>query len=131
MKPLHFGKVEKGKLELGNRPRFQTNLVKLEGKEVEISITERKSTRSLRQNAYYFGVIIKLMSKYCGYDPDEMHERLQYRFLRRTLPDGFVYVQRYKNLNTKQAETYHSQIRQWASMEYSVYIPDPNEGIDF
>lgn len=131
MRPLHFGKVEKGKLNLNNRERFQVNLVKLEGKEVELSVVERKSTRSLKQNAYYWGVIIKLLSEYCGYDPDEMHERLQYRFLRKRLPDGFVYVQRSKNLNTKQMETYHSKIREWASMEHSTFIPDPNSGVDF
>lgn len=44
-------------------------------------ITKPKRTRSLAENKYYWGIVIKILSDYTGFDPDEMHEVIKYKFL--------------------------------------------------
>jgi hypothetical protein len=41
-----------------------------------VSIEEEKSKRSSDQNAYYWGVVVEMMSQETGYEPEEIHEYL-------------------------------------------------------
>lgn len=41
-----------------------------------VTIEEAKSTRSTNANAYYWGVVVEMMSQETGYDPEEIHEYL-------------------------------------------------------
>lgn len=131
MKKLHYGVVKRGKPILNYPDKWQVQLAGLEGKEVELSICQRRSIRSGRQNKYYWKVIIGILSEHFGYTKDEMHEALKYHFLKERLDNGFCYVKSTSRLNTKEMEDYHSQIRQWASIEHNCFIPDPNQGVDF
>ncbi len=94
-----------------------------------------RKDRSNNQNSYYWGVIISLLSEHTGFSPDEMHEILKHKFLRRTLwvrtkhgtQEQSIIAQSTTRLTTKQFEEYQSQIRQWASMDLGVFLPEPNE----
>lgn len=106
-------------------------------------MTERCKTcgRSLRQgrsgqqNRYYWGVVIELLSEHTGFDREEMHEVLKHKFLRKTVwihkKDGVeeqsVITKTTTSLTTKMFEEYLSQIRQWASADLGLFLPEPNE----
>jgi len=93
------------------------------------TISKRKKTRSLNENKYYWGVIIPLLGDYCGYDKDEMHDALKWKFLQ---VDGIKpgmppTVRSTSDLSTIEFEQLMSTIRMWASKELGVYVPSPNE----
>lgn len=124
--PLFFGKVVKGKLILEDRALFEMYLETLTDKEVQVSVKRKSKPRSDRQNRYYHGVVIKILADHLGYSPDEMHDALRLHFLidrERKIPT----IKSTTSLDTIGFENYMSQIRQWASEEFSLYIPEPNE----
>ena len=95
-----------------------------------------KKTRSNPQNAYYWSVIIPMIRKQIGYEPDEIHGVLKSKFLnpmtmRINNPDGafddLVFVGDTKSLKTDEFEKYLSDIRSWASKFLHMFIPLPNE----
>lgn len=94
-----------------------------------------KKDRSNNQNRYYWGVIIKHISEHTGFNPEEMHEVLKHKFLRYTVwipkKDGInemsVIAKSTAKLTTKQFEEFTSNIRQWASSDLGIFLPEPNE----
>ena len=89
-------------------------------------ITKRKE-RSLEQNAYYWGVIIKILSEEIGYTKDEMHEALRYKFLRYENVNGLPTFLSTTQLSTVEWECYMEEVRRWASMDMGIVIPEPNQ----
>jgi hypothetical protein len=126
MNIIHEGRVDKGQPHLKNKSRYLVQLSKLEGKEIELIIRQKKSQRSLDQNSYYWGVVVAILGDHCGYDPEEMHEALKFKFLRKG-KEGLETVTSTTDLNTKEFEDYLERIRRWASMELNCFIPQPNE----
>lgn len=126
MNIIHEGRVDKGQLHLKNKSRYLVQLSKLDGKEIELIIRQKKSQRSLDQNSYYWGVVVAILGDHCGYDPEEMHEALKFKFLRKG-KEGLETVTSTTDLNTKEFEDYLERIRRWASMELNCFIPQPNE----
>lgn len=96
-----------------------------------------KKQRSGNQNRYYFGVMVDLISEYTGFTRNELHEVLKHKFLRKTLwipkKDGVkeqsIITYSTTDLTTKQFEDYLSEIRQWASSDLGLFLPEPNEEI--
>jgi hypothetical protein len=86
--------------------------------------------RSVRENRYYFGVIIKLSCEYTGFSRIEMHNVFKGMFLKRTIESKgktFEIVMKSKELSTVEFEDYLSKIRMYMSSEHNVYLPLPNE----
>ncbi len=91
--------------------------------------------RSGCQNRYYWGVVIDLLSEHTGFDREEMHEVLKHKFLRKTvwihkkggIEEQSIITKSTTGLTTKQFEEYLSGIRQWASADLGVFLPEPNE----
>ena len=95
-----------------------------------------KKQRSNNQNRYYRGVVIARLSEHTGFTPEEMHEVLKWKFLRgwKTLntKQGFKeaeYTRSTAELDTKEFEAYMTKVREFASIELSCWIPEPNEQI--
>jgi len=83
-------------------------------------------TRSQKQNAYYWGVVLKIMGSELGYLADEIHQLMTKEFLSyENLGEKFV--KSTTKLNTKQMEEYLENVRRFATMELSCFIPLPNE----
>src|SRR3990167_7084509 len=87
--------------------------------------------RSLPQQKYYFGVIVKILSDELGYTPNETHEVLKTLFLSElkilNTKNGIKEVRISRStteINTIEAEDYYSQIRQWASIEMGIFLPE-------
>jgi len=130
MIPIHHGIITNGKTILDNPDRFLMYLSLLEGKRIDLTIKEHKSQRSLNQNSYYWGVVLKTLSEKTGYTADEMHEICRYMFLKsfKTIGDKErEYVKSTTELSTAEFEEYLEKTRRWATVELSCYIALPNE----
>lgn len=94
-----------------------------------------RSTRSNHQNRYYHGVVLKVFeNSEVGYTAGEWHEILKHKFLKewRTIktkkgPEEIEITRSTTDLNTKQFEEFMTQVRQWASIELGLWVPEPNE----
>ena len=80
----------------------------------------------MNQNSYYWTVTVQIISDWTGYTPDEAHEMLKWKFLRREEAGKPPTVRSTADLTTSEAEDYYEQIRRWAGSE-GVRIPMPNE----
>lgn len=94
--------------------------------ECRYSIEKYSATRSINQNQYYFWVIVEILRNEFWETASAMHENLKYLFLK-DFTWKFVKVKDSKSLNTKQFEDYLTNIKQWASMEHWIVLPDPNQ----
>lgn len=102
----------------------------LEGKRVSITIKPEDSDRTEKQNRYYWGVIVRLLSDYTGHTPDEMHEILKYKFNPRVIDvDGLDVTVggSTREMSTKEFIYYNERIQTWASTTLSVTIPNAGE----
>jgi len=93
--------------------------------------------RSILENNYYWGVIVKILSDELGYYKDEMHEILKAMFLSEIkIVQTKQRVETIKvnksttKLTTIQAEEYYDSIRIWAISDLGILLPLPNEEND-
>ena len=118
-------KVEKGKLVFEAPIRVANHLNLLNGQKVEVVIRKLRSQRSNNQNNYYWGCVLDILSKETGYEIDDLHEIMKYKFLKQNRKTGMEYVKSTSKLSTSEFEEYLEKIRRWASIELSIFIPDP------
>lgn len=133
MVPAFAGIVDgKGHLKLDDPAAFARQVARLANRPIEISIKQARSQRSGNQNRYWWGVVIPILSEHLGYDKDEMHEAIKYKFLRLDAePDahGLVRMRGTSVLNTKEFTDLIEEVVTWAWAEFGVVIPLPNEVI--
>lgn len=136
----HFQKIIRTKVHNGRilKPDaiiLNETLQKWEGDlQITIGLPEKKGSN--RQNSYYWGVIIKILTEELGYEKNEMHDILKsmmgYKGYKEVVnkQSGEVttieYLRGYSSYTTQEREDYHSQIRRWAS-DLGYNIPEPNE----
>lgn len=123
----HFCTVKGGRVIHSDTIRWQKQLNALNGKECYITIAKKTKQRSLNQNAYYWPVIVEILSDYFVYTKNEMHEALKWQFLRVEESGKPTRVRSTASLSTVEFEAFTREIREWAQSEYGVYIPEPNE----
>ncbi len=128
MIPIFTGSVDNGGLKFDRRSSVDEYIGTLIGQRVEVIIRKPRTKRSDVQNSYYWGVVIELLSKELGYDKDEMHEILKYKFLQSNAM-GMPYIKSTTKLSTGEFEEYLSKIKQWAAEFLHIVIPDPNEAV--
>jgi len=91
-----------------------------------MTIKEYKENRSKQQNAYYWGVVLDIISKETGYFPDEVHQEMGREFLAYE-KKGKWFVKSTTELGTKEMEDYLQRVRMFASTELHCLVPLPNE----
>ncbi len=119
-------KILNNKLVLPSTKLFRENLKNFEGKEVELIIQRYRKTRTLKQNAYYWGAIIPILAEHFGYEDEEMHEALKWIFLKKRLAPIPTVIST-TTLNTAQFIDYIERIKRWATINYNIVLPDPEE----
>ena len=120
------GKIVQGKFVPDIPEMYVVHISKLNGENVILDIKKHRSNRNLRQNNYYWGVVIEILRDHFGYSPEEMHEALKLHFLKKEegpLPT----VRSTTTLDTEEMTQYISNIMDWASQEYGLYVPSPGE----
>jgi hypothetical protein len=129
--------VKRGKLFIRNRAAFDLAVSMLhEEWELEVTVKRLRATRSLLQNAYYWGVVVQLLSEHTGYTPDEIHEVLKAKFIPKRLAvcDGNGVIQdelvlggSTREMNKVEFGEFMEAVRQWAAETLDVVIPDPDQ----
>lgn len=127
MTPIFTGSVANGTLPLDDKRQFTIHLNNLNGKRVQLTLEKVKHRRSNNQNAYYFGVVLKLLSEHTGYEPEELHEALKFKFTEKRYHCNLLIPASTKKLDTIDFEKYLDKIRKWAVEEMRVVIPLPGE----
>ena len=126
MIPVFTGMVDNGGLRFDRKSVVDNYMCTLIGQRVEVIIRKPRTKRSDVQNSYYWGVVIELLSKELGYDKDELHEILKYKFLQSNAM-GMPYIKSTTKLSTGEFEEYLSKIKRWSAEFLHIVIPDPNE----
>ena len=101
------------------------------GKKVTATLEKFKKERSKDQNAYYWAVIVKMISDETGYEKNEVHELLAAHFIgTKKIKIGGLEKEVYKStakLTTTDFMGYIEEIQRWSAEKLNLYIPDPNE----
>ena len=129
MLPIFRGIVKGCKLKFDTPEQFLVYLSGFENKRFQLDLQREKHVRSLSQNKYYWGVIIEILSNNFGYDKEEMHEALKFKFLKRHEDTDLVTVGSTAKLSTAEFTEYIDDIIRWSSTEYQVVIPSA-DGIE-
>jgi hypothetical protein len=80
MTPIFDGTIQDGKLLLDKGEKFRQYLQGLNGKRVQVAVEKLKHSRTIQQNRYYWGVVVRLIAQHTGHDPEQIHELLKQRF---------------------------------------------------
>jgi hypothetical protein len=132
-----------GALRIYDRPLFEEQVRAMSRDKdlaVTIEVKVKKRVRSDVQNAYYWGVVVAMISerlRELGHDVDRdlTHEFLKGRFLYSELTDpntGEVMriPRKTSELATEEFIEYMEHIKQFAAETLDIYIPDPNEQLE-
>lgn len=134
-KTEHYGYVQDGKLHIINKDRMQDDLRQFKPCDVVITIKKR-GKRSLLQNAYYFGCVVKeiqLRFRELGHDveTDDVHEFLKQKFhSEKIVIDQAEVIEVPKStteMNKTEFSEYVERIKEWASSVLEIYIPDAGQ----
>lgn len=130
------GHVARGQLKIRHRRELEAWAKRLRDCEIVVTIARKHATRSLHQNAYYWSVVVHLLSEHTGYTPDEIHEFLKMKFLPKKLAvtdrngviqDEYVIGGTTTRLNKVEFGEYILSIQQWAAETLDIDVPNPNE----
>lgn len=119
-----------GKLKLYDKNGFSEYVSALPNDNLELILRVAKSRRSLNQNSYYWGVVVKILSDETGNDPESIHEFIKLKFNPKFVTVGneqALIGGSTANLSTKDFEEKMEEIRAWAAIELNINIPEPNE----
>lgn len=119
-------------------PDDKENTKPYEGKKVEVTMKEwkQRKDRSDKENRYYWGVVIRILCDEWGYSwrlPKErlrVHSIIKEQFLTEPIEiKGKILKEEISttDLSTIEFESLMTTIREWASLEFGIYIPLPNE----
>lgn len=126
------GEIVGGKLQLKNPAKFKADLGNLKGN-VQVTVGKKERIRSLPQNAYYHGVVLKMIADEIGEsDLWELHEALCLRFAPVPAGNGkygkALLVRKHTSeMTTFEFEQYVEKVRLFAVSELGIVIPIPNE----
>lgn len=139
--PIFYADADFGKLTYEDSKGFMGHLRSLKGR-VSILIKRAYRKRTIPENSYYWGVVIKMLAEEYGSNKDGVsaeewwHEAMKTMFLchieyrelhgvqvrfsriRSTAEEGFT---------TVDAEEYYENIRRWAADTLGFDIPEPRE----
>jgi hypothetical protein len=132
-----------GALRIYNRPLFEEE-VRAMSREKDLAVTIevklKKRFRSDVQNAYYWGVVVAMISqrlRELGHDVDRdlTHEFLKGRFLYTEFTDPassevMKIPRKTSELATEEFIEYMEHVKQFAAETLDIYIPDPNEQLE-
>lgn len=131
-----YAKLRDGKIVFDNRKIFDKTLAQYEDGKIIVEVRREKNKRTLDQNAYYWGVVLKTISIDTGHTEQELHDVLKAYIPKKTMPfikkDGStinVSVPRSTTeLSTGEFSEYIERIRAKFAMEFGIIIPEAEGG---
>jgi hypothetical protein len=124
IKPIFYGEIIDGKIELKLKDAFENYLKTLEGKEIELRIEKRKRNRTISQNSYYW-LILTFIGDQVGEDPEVLHNTFKAMFLKGQ-GKKFPIVRSTTSLDTIEFVEYIEKIARKMT-EYGIALPEPDE----
>ncbi len=134
--PKLLGEVKGENLHLDRNWESLEALRELEGKRVQISITEWKNTRSNRANRYYWGVVIPSVFKAFAevgiklVNHEQSHEAMRIKFLMEEIQVGeesFRVPKSTSRMKTDEFANYIFVIVDYLREYYNFVVPEPRE----
>lgn len=128
------GRLEAGRLRI-NRPRLAALLAGRKDGPVDVVIDRQVASRSLLQNAWYWGAILGLIEESTGQPARDLHEYFKLKFNVRPLilTDRAGVIVAEERIGGSTAELnritfgeYCENIRAFAADRLDVVIPDPD-----
>lgn len=134
MNPIFPVNIEDGMLTHEKEEMYNNYVISRPNGRYELVLRRQKKIRSLEQNAYFHGVIVKMLSDELGYDTDFMKDILKSKFLTKEIvirgKDGkeelLKVVLHSADLSTVEFEDFTRLARQFGD-NLGIYIPLPNE----
>lgn len=114
-----------------NPKQFRSWLVANKDKKITLEGKRYNRNRSNHQNAYYWGVVLRILSEHTGHSSDELHEYCKSKFNPKHIEiNGQIELigKTTQEMSTIEFEDYLEKVRIWAATELGVSIPLPNEG---
>ena len=108
-----YGRVVANKIELYDTYTYNKYIASLDG-EIEIIIRPLQASKTSAQDAYYRGVVIKLLSEHTGYTKEEMHKVCMEQYD----------IESTANLSKQEYSDYISSTIRWAVTVLDCYIPN-------
>ena len=127
----HVGVVKGGAVQFADPIRWRAAVGRLEGKRVLVTVQREKEARSLRANAYLWGVVYRTIAEWSGHDDEEIHEamkRLHLPSREMVMPTGEVVSLpgSTAELDSGAFSEYVARVKRWAA-EQGLYVPEPDE----
>lgn len=122
--------VKGGKLVLPNSVDFERHIQAFEDKHVEVTVKKWEPFSTDKQFAYYYGVVLHIISEHTGHTRDDLDSILKHKFLYEFVTMGDTIERRLlsKNEVSKQRfSEYIEQVIQWATTSLGLTIPGPDE----
>ena len=131
------GVIRGGRLVIHDRKAFDSAVKGLkDGWEVDLEVSRFRATRSLQQNRYYHGVVLRAITEYTGIDSATLHDLLKVKFLSREeavvnaageIVDKVTLGTSTRGLTMDEFTAYIEQIRVWAAEKLELDIPQAHE----
>lgn len=126
MKLIIVGTIKEGIFDPENSMLYDCLLKKYEGKRVSIDIKAYRQQRTIQQNKYYWKVIIGMLCDHIGYTPEEMHNALKWKFMRKYEDTVLPTVGSTTELDVYEFfKEFIEKIQRWSAIEFGLNIPDP------
>lgn len=128
MSPIFLGTISaEGKLLLDKSEQFKHYLHTFPtGKRVEVTVSKVRRKRTPDQNAWYWGVAVKMIAEETGHEPDEIHDALKHEFCPKVLIGNLVAVKSTKKLDTVEfGDNMMEKVVRWAAENLHMVIPMP------
>ena len=123
-------RIKNGKIVFKEPIILSKLLSEFQDKDVVVTVKLVRNKRSLNQNSYYWGVVIKILAELTGYGGTEMHDILRAKFLSGSGELGNEIIKFSRStteLDTSEFEEYLTDIREWSSSMMDCFIPLPDE----
>ena len=136
--PKFHGDIKESKFVPDDPKLLLEHTKSLEGEKVTVTMKKYRKykQRTNPESRYYFGVVVKYLGDEWGYnvkikaEKDKVHSIIKNEFLYNPVMIKNVILKEdisTADLCVADFESLMSTIREWASKEFSCYIPTPNE----
>jgi hypothetical protein len=131
--PIWQADIQGGRLIVRELDRFREYCRNLTGPlEVVVRKVVKTRGRTEKENRYYWGVPVDILSEFFGYEKEETHEVLLAEYTKQRYGDRRPHeppakIVRSSKMTTVEFEDYMDWIIRWAAIEFAIMIPKPNE----
>ena len=121
------GKIQKGKIIFDNKADFISSIAKMEdGIKIIIEVREAKDIRTNSQNRLWWKWM-EIISSEIGYEKQEIHDILKYKFLlREEMIDGEMHqnLKSTTTLTKKEFNKLTQDVFYWANDTFKINLPN-------